>query len=407
MNQIAIIGGGVAGLTAALLLARDGKSVTLYEQANSLGGRARTRDINGFCFNMGAHAVYRKGIAAQTMKEVGIDLNGGIPPINHHSKIRVDGKIEMLPATPRAIVQTKILQGRERLGLLASLLKIMRANPEAARNQTLAQWLKENVSSLNVRQFITALSRVGTYTNHPELSAWAALMQLQMTLNGSVLYLDGGWAQWVEKLATAARDAGATLVCGQRVEAIEMVEGGPTIYFADGAAVSAENLLLTTSPDITRKLLPELPAFPAMQPARAACLNLGLRELPNPKCSFATGTDTPLYYSVHTHAAKLSTNGGHLVHMMKYLAPDKSAENAEHELEAFLDQLQPEWRQYEVARQYLPTMTVMHAAPLAGMRRPSVETTLPNLFLAGDWVGDEGILADASIASARRAAELM
>ena len=50
-------------------------------------------------------------------------------------------------------------------------------------------------------------------------------------------------------------------------------------------------------------------------------------------------------------------------------------------------------------------MTVSHSLPLAcedGLAgRPAVSAAgHPNVFLAGDWVGPEGLLADASAASA-------
>ena len=55
MKQVdaVIVGGGLAGLTAATVLAKGGMSVTLYEKSNRLGGRATTKEINGFHFNWG------------------------------------------------------------------------------------------------------------------------------------------------------------------------------------------------------------------------------------------------------------------------------------------------------------------------------------------------------------------
>lgn len=56
-KRIAVIGGGIGGLTAAALLARQGHSVTLYEQASVLGGCASTFQRRGFIFDVGATQV--------------------------------------------------------------------------------------------------------------------------------------------------------------------------------------------------------------------------------------------------------------------------------------------------------------------------------------------------------------
>ncbi len=48
-----VIGGGIAGLSSAALLAKAGMKVTLYEAKDSLGGRAYQWEKDGFRFDMG------------------------------------------------------------------------------------------------------------------------------------------------------------------------------------------------------------------------------------------------------------------------------------------------------------------------------------------------------------------
>lgn len=52
-KKITVIGSGVAGLSAASYLAKDGHDVTLIEKNTTVGGRARKFEIDGFNFDMG------------------------------------------------------------------------------------------------------------------------------------------------------------------------------------------------------------------------------------------------------------------------------------------------------------------------------------------------------------------
>ncbi len=62
VGRVAVVGGGLAGLIAAIELAGSGHPVSLFEGAPVLGGRARTLDVDGYRLNQGPHALYSKGV---------------------------------------------------------------------------------------------------------------------------------------------------------------------------------------------------------------------------------------------------------------------------------------------------------------------------------------------------------
>lgn len=56
--DVAIVGGGLAGLTASIYLAKAGRKVIVLEKSSRFGGRGMTINKNGICMNLGAHALY-------------------------------------------------------------------------------------------------------------------------------------------------------------------------------------------------------------------------------------------------------------------------------------------------------------------------------------------------------------
>ncbi len=48
-NNIVIIGGGIAGICAALSAAESGSSVTIIEKSNNLGGNATRSNVGTIC----------------------------------------------------------------------------------------------------------------------------------------------------------------------------------------------------------------------------------------------------------------------------------------------------------------------------------------------------------------------
>ena len=53
-KKIAVLGSGIAGLSCASFLAKEGHDVHIYEKNETIGGRARQfATDNGFVFDMG------------------------------------------------------------------------------------------------------------------------------------------------------------------------------------------------------------------------------------------------------------------------------------------------------------------------------------------------------------------
>ncbi|MFN3398143.1 MAG: FAD-dependent oxidoreductase, partial [Sulfurimicrobium sp.] len=65
LMRVAVIGGGYAGLAAAVMLARQNIPVTLFEASKTLGGRARGISYRGIAMDNGQHILL--GAYAQTL----------------------------------------------------------------------------------------------------------------------------------------------------------------------------------------------------------------------------------------------------------------------------------------------------------------------------------------------------
>lgn len=418
--EVAVVGGGVAGLTAANFLARAGQQVMLFEKAPALGGRAITNVKDGFRFNLGPHALYCGGHGVQVLRELGVEFSGGSPSVvggyavDRGVKHTFPGGLFSLLTTGLFGLQAKLEMAR----LLANLGKF---DARAVQHLTLREWLAQNVHHPDVRRLMNALFSLSTYANDPERqSAGAALTQLQTALASNVYYLDGGWQTLVDGLREAAQQAGVQIVTSARVASIERDEAVRGVRLADGTSYAASSVIVAGSPEMANALVERseetvLRAWAsAAIPVRAACLNVALKTLPQPHARFALGIDRPLYFSVHSAVAKLAPEGGALIHAAKYLRTDEHEDPhaLEQESEKLLDLIQPGWRTVLVERQFLPSLTVSHALVTAAQGgtagRPGPEVPgIRGLYVAGDWVGPEGMLADASLASAKLAAEMI
>ena len=412
-TDVVVVGGGLAGLTAAALLGRAGRRVVLLERSHALGGRAATTSGEGFHLNLGPHAWYVGGPGTAVLEGLGVQLAGNRPKPAANFAI-ADGRVYAMPIGFVSLLTTDLLGMHGKFEAARTLAAIARMDPSAHDHITVDEWLG-TISDGRARQVVGMLMRIAAYTDAPNLlSAGAALSALQAVIRKGVRYLHGGWGAIVEQLSARARSHGVEIVTSAPVLAV--LHDGLRVLgvrLEDGTVVRAADVVLAVDPAVVRRVTADLPGAGLwnLAPSRAAVLDVALDTYPNPKVIAAFGVERPLYFSVHSASADLAPGNGAVIHAAKYLDPnvDTDPRQDEQELEALMDMLQPGWRAHVRLRRYLPRMTVTHAIPTAaggGLRsRPAVDALgIGGLHLAGDWVGREGMLANAAVASAARAA---
>lgn len=419
-GRTAVIGGGLAGLCAALYLARAGHSVTLFEKSTDAGGRARSKQRDGFTLNLGPHALYKNGAGRRVLEELQIDWSGKLPGIAG-SRFIESGELYDMPYSAASILMNGRLSLHDKWGVLKTYAAIFRDDPEQRRFESFRSWVERRTESRIARAFMEGIARLSTYAADVDvLSADAAIKQMRMAAAG-VYYVDHGWQSFVEHLRAAVSAAGVEIREGTSIAALRRSHDGGFVLSEgdrndDGRAYGATSVIFACAPAAAARILGtgELPVpadFDGLVPARLASLDLGLRKLSD-HIGVHLDFDRNLYFSVHSYTAKLHPPGRVLLHASKYLrqAEDGDSSGWRGEIEALLDRLAPGWRGDVLAEQFLPKMTVTYGIPdfrrggLAG-RPPVVSREIPGVFFAGDWVGDEGMLADAAFASARTAAQ--
>lgn len=110
MKRVAIVGGGLAGLSAAYELQRNGHSFTLFEQSNRLGGIVDTLRQDGFVIERGPDGwVTEKPWARELAIELG--LEDELITSNDHERITwvlQQGKLIPMPDNMRMMVPENV-----------------------------------------------------------------------------------------------------------------------------------------------------------------------------------------------------------------------------------------------------------------------------------------------------------
>jgi phytoene dehydrogenase-like protein len=396
--DVIVVGAGLAGLAAGATAAQAG-SATLVLDAHVPGGRARVTKRDGFVFNQGVHALYKGGAGWEVLRSLGVEPQGSSPPLDRYQALG-GGELHLLPTSPGSLRRTTLLGRKDKEALAALLAGLPRLPPRRHAGSSVSQWITGTGLRPAAAAVLNALVRLTAYASDPDtFAADAAVSQLQRAASG-VLYLDGGWAQLVARLTALCQ-----VRTGIKVTGVASAAGRVEVATVHGPLVAHAVIIAAGRPAAALRLLPADPGWGELGPeVTAACLDAGLRLVPDP--GYVLGIDAPLYATVQSPPARQAPAGQAVVAAVRFGATEAKADRSV--LEAHLARAGVRDEDILTSR-FLPRMVVAGAAPMAvrgGLGgRPAIDATgLPGVYLAGDWVGPTGLLADAALASGRAAA---
>ncbi|MFD0666295.1 hydroxysqualene dehydroxylase HpnE [Ramlibacter sp. MAHUQ-53] len=399
--RLAIVGGGWAGLAAAVEAVRAGHQVTLFEAARSFGGRARTLDVglpgggtarldNGQHVLIGA---YRQTLAL--MEAVGVDPAA----VLHAMPLALrdpQGRGLALPPWPApldaawGIVTARGWSWRERLALLRAAGGWRRAGFRCASHLTVAA-LCEALPARVVRELVEPLCVSALNTPVDRASGAVFLRVMRDALFGR------GWGRWggswlllpqaplgellPEAAARWLTAHGATLRLGHRVS---LLVQSPTGWLVDGDAFESV-VLACPSWDALRlvednaidALAWQAQARALRHEAIATVYATGGPRLPAPMLALASGPDAP---------AQFVFDRGQLGGPEGLLAFVASASRGERE--AIEEQVMAQacalgWDEVRPLRTVVEKRATFACTP--GLERPGIAIA-PGLWACGDWV---------------------
>jgi phytoene dehydrogenase-like protein len=254
-----VVGGGLAGLTAACELARHDLPVTVLEGGGQLGGRARSTVRDGTIRNLGPHGLALRGPGTAVLEDLGIELPGRSPAL-HQTRLLLDGRI--------------VSPLDRHLGGVARALPSLARPCGAARSTdpdgSVADWLARMVPDASTRRLLAPLVRLATYADDPEEQAADMLAEAMRV--GGVRYLDGGWVALVQRLREAASDAGASIRVGTPAVSVSR-DSSWIVTTRDGGRHVATDVIL--APGVRRRR----PAWSTTSRLQTSC-----RGGPNGRC---------------------------------------------------------------------------------------------------------------------------
>jgi protoporphyrinogen oxidase len=331
--SVAIVGGGILGMTAAYRLAQEGVHVALYERSPDLGGLVGSFEFDGHDVDRFYHVILPtddrvRGLA----EELGLADRFRFRPTK--VGFYADGRLFSM-TSPKELLTFPLLPplDRIRLGMFVAGCQLTKDHDELDR-KPLLDWLRRRSGSKALERMWAPLldSKFdGHYDDLPATYIWARTRRMSKTRDRSgaevMGWLEGGYQTLIDALERRIVELGGEVHAGSAVEQIAGTNGTAAGIVVDGDLRPFDFVLCTLAPPMARRLLsPDLLELAPDDHCRylgVVCLLLRTRRSISPYYHLnITDRRVPLTTVVETtHVVDPDAVGGHLVYVSKYVDP--------------------------------------------------------------------------------------
>jgi hydroxysqualene dehydroxylase len=409
--RVVVVGGGLAGIAAALRCADGGARVTLLEVRPRLGGAAYSFERDGLVLDNGQHVFLRcctayRALLARLGSEPATVLQPRLAiPVLAPGGRRAWLRRAPLPAPLHlapSLLRYAHLPPRDRVAAVRVARALRAVNPDDPRadERPFGTWLAERGQSP------AAVAALWDLIARPTLNiaaAEASLAQAAFVFRRGLLErADAGDVGWARGPLGAVHDAparralaaaGVEVALRTRVERVLAPPGAALGVEAGGRRLSADAVVVAVPHERAARLLPAEAGVDGGRLAalgRSPIVNLHVhydRRVTDLPVLAAVGS--PVQYAFDRTAASGARTGQLLA--VSLSAADRELHRSADELRAaFLPALAALLPAARAARVLRFTVTREHAAtfraaPGTRALRPGPETAVPGLVLAGAW----------------------
>ncbi len=413
MTEVAVAGGGLAGLVAARRLADAGLDVTLFERRDQLGGRVRSRVVDGYTLDRGFQVMFTAYPAVQAELDLdALDLRPFAPGAtiaraNHRSTLadplRDPSSILESAFNTDVSFGDKIRTLRLRRALVDEDPATLLDGPDETIREYLQRW---GFSERFVENF--AAPFYGGITLDRSLATDAGVFRytFAMLSRGQTVVPADGMGAIPAQLAAGARKAGVTLETGTEVTGVDGRDGVGVAVEAAGETVTADAAVVATDPHGAR----ELTGVDAVPTAARSCvtqyfamderaLDTGTRIILN------AATDRPNTVApLSTVAPEYAPEGRMLLGATTLGTPDATDEELADRTRDALATWYPEHRFDEVELVATDRVEFAQFDQPRGFREdlPAVDAPDGPVFIAGDytqWSSIQGAMESGRVAA--------